>query len=62
MFGMEVGAISGTETGVPRRAAHRFRGRETPLHRRTRIAHDAFMSTTGETARRAATAATGVAP
>lgn len=37
-------------------------GREIPLRRITSIAQDSRMSTTGEAARRAVTASTGVAP
>jgi hypothetical protein len=40
----------------------RAQHKETLLHRMTSIAHDAFMSTTGEIARRAVMAHTGVAP
>ncbi|GGN39535.1 hypothetical protein GCM10011578_086220 [Streptomyces fuscichromogenes] len=39
-----------------------FRAMETPLHGITSIAQDAYMSTTGEAARAAAMASTGVAP
>lgn len=36
--------------------------RKTPLHRPSRIAQDAYMSTTGEAAGRAVVARTGVTP
>ncbi|MCG8965790.1 MULTISPECIES: hypothetical protein [Streptomyces] len=44
--------------GFPRR----FPGREMPLRRITSITQDSRMSTTGEAARRAVMASTGVAP
>ncbi len=40
----------------------RFPGRETPLRNITSITQDSRMSTTGEAARCAVTASTGVAP
>jgi hypothetical protein len=42
--------------------APRFPGREMPLRRITSITQDSRMSTTGEAARRAVMASTGVAP
>lgn len=41
---------------------HRLRGLETLLRRRTSIAHDAFMGTTGENTRAVLVARTGVTP
>ncbi|GGV39577.1 hypothetical protein GCM10010293_44340 [Streptomyces griseoflavus] len=48
--------------GLRRPRAGPSRRGETPLRRITSIAQDACMSTTGESARRTVTAATGVAP